>query len=74
MKRGNEVNDDGLKQMVCRDHRLTVRMVVNHLDMKKKAIVQKITTADLGKGEVCAKIALRLLNEDKMWQDIIQCL
>lgn len=76
-KNRTEVNVERVKQIVRGDRRLTVRMIVSQLDMKKDS-VWKIITEGLGRRKVCAKMVPRLLNVDQkerrmqMCRDIIE--
>ena len=70
-------NVERVKQMVCGDRRLTVRMIVDELEINRDS-VWKIFTEDLGIRKICAKMVPKLLeNEQKercveVCQDILE--
>ena len=69
-----EVNVERLRQLVCSDGRLTVRMIASQFDLKKDSI-WKIIPEELDMRKVCAKMGPRLLKRDhRMYacQDIIE--
>ena len=49
-----EVNVKQLRQVVCGDHRLTIRLIASQLDRKRDSVC-KIITEDLGIRKICAK-------------------
>ena len=52
------VNVEWVRQVVCDDRRLTVRMNASQLDMKK-GCVWKIISEDFGMPKVCTKMVIR---------------
>ena len=65
-------NVDRVKQMVCADRRLTVRMIAEELSINKDA-VWSIITEKLEMRKVCAKMVPKLLSEDQKQQRVTVC-
>ena len=57
-------NIEHVKQMVCADHRLMVRMITEELSLNKDT-VWSIITENLEMRKVCAKMIPKLLSEDQ---------
>uniref|UniRef100_A0A3B5AEK4 Tc1-like transposase DDE domain-containing protein n=1 Tax=Stegastes partitus TaxID=144197 RepID=A0A3B5AEK4_9TELE len=72
-----EASVERIRQMVRGDRRLTVRLITNEQGMNRDN-VWKIITKDLGMWKVCAKMVLKLLNDDQkdqrmqVFQDILE--
>ncbi|ROT70225.1 hypothetical protein C7M84_011507, partial [Penaeus vannamei] len=67
-----EVNVERVRQMVCSDRRLTVRLIANELGINHDS-VWKILTEDLDMRKVCAKMVPKLLNDDQKDQRMQVC-
>ncbi len=65
-------NIERVKQMVCADHRLTVRMIAEELSINKDT-VWSIITENLEMRKVCAKMVPKLLSEDQKQQKVTVC-
>ena len=59
--RTNE-NVENVREKVCSDHRLTVRMIPNELSMNSERL-WRVITEDLKMRKICTKMASRLLND-----------
>ena len=62
-----DTNIEKVRQLVCSDRRLTIRVIANKLGMDKE-MVCTILVDTLGMWEVCAKMVLRLLTEEQKAQ------
>ncbi|XP_060774022.1 protein GVQW3-like, partial [Neoarius graeffei] len=74
---GTEANIERVRQVVHGDRQLTVRLIAIELGMNRDSI-WKIITEDLGMWKICAKMVLKLLNDDQkercmqVCQDILE--
>ena len=71
-------NVEHVKQMIYGNHQLTVQMIADELEINRDSM-WKIITKDLGMWKMCAKIVLKLLDNDQEWhmevcQDILEYL
>ena len=72
-----DVNIKKVRELVCTDRRLTIRMMADQLGIDKE-LVRSILVDNLGMRKVCAKMVPRLLSEDQkthqlhVCQDILQ--
>ena len=70
-------NVEYMKQMMCDDRRLTVRMIAYELEINCDSL-WKIITEDLGVRKICAKMVPKLLDDDQkerrmeVYQDILE--
>ena len=70
-------NIERVNTLVCRDWRLTVRMLAYELEMNRQT-VRTILTDNLGMRKVCAKMVPKLLTDDhkehrvKVCRDILE--
>ena len=62
-----DTNIEKVWQLVCSDHRLTIRIIANKLGMDKET-VRTILVDTLGMRKVCAKMVPRLLTEEQKAQ------
>ena len=58
--------------MVWSDRRLTIRMIVDNLDLNRKS-VRNILLHDLGMRKVCAKLVPKILSEDQKQRRVDFC-
>ena len=65
-------NVERVKQMVCGDHRLTVRMIADELEINHDS-VWKIITEGLGMRKICVKMAPKLLDDDQKERRVEVC-
>uniref|UniRef100_A0A8C4Q4B9 Mos1 transposase HTH domain-containing protein n=1 Tax=Eptatretus burgeri TaxID=7764 RepID=A0A8C4Q4B9_EPTBU len=65
-------NIERVKQMVCADHRLTVRMIAEEFSINKDT-VWSIISENLEMHKVCAKMVPKLLSEDQKQQRVTVC-
>ena len=69
--RTNE-NVEHVREKVCSDCRLTVRMIADELSMNSER-VWRIITEDLGMRKVCVKMVPRLLNDGQKENRVQVC-
>ena len=62
-----DTNIEKVRQLVCSDRRLTIRVIANELGMDKET-VRTISIDTLGMRKVCAKMVSRLLTEEQKAQ------
>ena len=65
-------NVECVKQMVCGDRQLTVRMITDELEINRDS-VWKIIAEDLGMRKICAKMMLKLLDDDQKERRVEVC-
>ena len=65
-------NVERVKQVVCGDRRLTVRMIADELEINRDS-VWKIITEDLGMRKICAKMMPKLLDYDQKERRVEVC-
>ena len=67
-----DTNIEKVWQLVCSDHRLTIRIIANEVGMDKQTVCT-IMVDTLGIRKVCAKMVPRLLNEEQKAQRLNAC-
>ena len=67
-----DTNIKKVRQLVCSDRRLTIRVIANELAMDKET-VRTILVDTLGMRKVCAKMVPRLLTEEQKAQRLNAC-
>ena len=67
-----EENVERVRQKVCNDHRLTLRMIANELSMNSER-VWSIITEELGMRKICAKMVPRLFTDEQKERRVEVC-
>ena len=67
-----DTNIEKVWQLVCSDHRLTIRVIADEVGMDKET-VHTILVDTLGMQKVCAKMVPRLLTEEQKVQRLNAC-